>query len=663
MSPIIGSFTGSISFNRAKPPQSFIVASGGDTVTDLNGWTIHTFTTTGSNTFEIADAPPGATIDFLLVGGGGAGGNGLSGGGGGGGVIQEYSYPAQAGTYTIDIATASVRGTYGAFTNLPNNRGNSSTLTTPGGTAITALGGGCGGWWDGNRGSDGASGGGSPGSSSPSNTSRIAGGTGTLGQGSPAGHGIRYPEHNYNSADAFANSDTHSGSGGGGAGGAGMWYTSYDDAGAGNMSRGKRGGRANVGAADGGSGQLSTIDGTVRYFGGGGGGACWLGNAWAGNGGRGGGGGGNHQANSGFWGAGGGSSFNAGENGQHGTRGGDAGANTGGGGGGSYGDPWSGGPGGAGGSGVFIVRYRSKINGDGDGLPAGNLGLTELTAAESALAIKQAWSSAPDGTYWIQPNGAPEAYKVFCYMTIEGGGWELAYRINSWNFGNSATQFGGPSWNGWNYTTKAECDTHGKYYERHGDEDCISPSFCYRDFTDVMVIANQHDDLRAGYRFGTTQTSISANLSTAGSKTTSTALFPASNAFNWPLILHERSGTNMNYAGGEYFGFKVRFDNWASNSNNPILKGGNASNYGTNGWGQSQIGIGRDNNSTPGYWGGGFGAASYNVSPYETVGGGPNRRMNGHWWGHGDGRNRFCWTGDRSNGYYGHSIFVRKSAP
>ena len=87
MSPIIGSFTGSISFNRAAVAGASIVATGG-TESEWNGYKIHTFTTTGANTFQIASAPPGSTIDFIVVGGGGPGGNGLSGGGGGGGVIQ-----------------------------------------------------------------------------------------------------------------------------------------------------------------------------------------------------------------------------------------------------------------------------------------------------------------------------------------------------------------------------------------------------------------------------------------------------------------------------------------------------------------------------------------------------------------------------------------------
>ena len=83
MSPIIGSFTGSISFNRAARVGETIVATGG-TISEWNGYKIHTFTTTGANTFSISSAPPGSTIDFIVVGGGGPGGNGGKGAGGGG---------------------------------------------------------------------------------------------------------------------------------------------------------------------------------------------------------------------------------------------------------------------------------------------------------------------------------------------------------------------------------------------------------------------------------------------------------------------------------------------------------------------------------------------------------------------------------------------------
>lgn len=646
MSPIIGSFTGSISFNRAAAPGAAIVATGG-TITEWNGWRIHTFKTTGANTFEIESAPPGSTIDFIIVGGGGPGGNGLAGGGGGGGVIERTSYTAEQGTYTLNVANTSIQLGDRTRSGLPNDRGNDSSMTTPGGTVLTALGGGTGGYWNGVVGTPGGSGGGAAGGTSNSNRTRVQGGAGTAGQGMPGGRGIRYPEF-----DGGSDPNNHNAGGGGGAGGTGLQA---------NSSNGGWGGNNNNGSADGGIGFYTTIDGTPRYFGGGGGGSCWKGSNWCGNGGLGGGGGSNYRNNSGIVGSGGGSSFGNGGGGNstqnNNGQGGSGAPNTGGGGGGSFGNAWGGGPGGSGGSGCVIIRYRYQSQVE-SGLSGGNLGLTEATAAESAWAIKQAWSGAPDGTYWIKPSASAPAYKVHCYMTVEGGGWELTYRVDSHDFGPTSgtsvgTAAGGPGWAGWNWTTKAECDSFNTYYERHGDFKTISPSFCYQNFYDVMVIANQRPDLRCGYRFASLMDPCTTQLSTATRKSTNTVLF---GSLNWPASLHVRQDTNRGYTGGDFFGFKVNADSHPR-STSTSHTGGNVG----SGWGASQIGIGRDNQSGS-RWGGGFGYDGYNYgapAPYSNS----SNHMGGHFWGHGDGRNGSAWSGDRSSPFFGHAIYIRRGNP
>ena len=640
MSPIIGSFTGSISFNRAAVAGASIVATGG-TESEWNGYKIHTFTTTGANTFQIASAPPGSTIDFIVVGGGGPGGEGLAGGGGGGGVIQEISYTAEAGTYNLNIASASNRSGDRTTSGVPNGRGNDSSLTTPGGVTMTAIGGGMGGWWDGQTGYSGGCGGGGGGGRNSDPRARITGGAGTAGQGMNGGWGIRYPTDS---------SNDHKGGGGGGAGGVGLWSSDYN---------GGWGGNGNSGAADGGIGMYTTIDGTPRYFAGGGGGSCWTGNSWAGNGGLGGGGGGNHWGNGGYYGRGGGTAMNSGGDGVHNNHGGDAGANTGGGGGASNGPPW-GSPngGGAGGSGIVIIRYRVKPQGE-DGVPVGNLGLTEETAAESAWHIKQAWPAAPDGTYWIKPtlySSSAPAYKVHCYMTIEGGGWELAWRCDSNPVQPGSGAVGVGNWGGWAWNSKSQIDSGlGNTYERHGDSFAMGPSYMYQSFTDCMVIANQRPDLRQGYRFASTMDPVERQLNTGGTKRANSVIF---GAYHWARDLHVRPETNRGYSAATGFGFKV-YDSQHGDGCNNILTGGGVDNAW--GWSKAQIGLYRDGQSGN-HWGGGFGAIGYNCSPWDTNGGGPYQTFNGHWWGHGDGRNGDYWGGDRSNGWYGHALYVRRAA-
>ncbi len=609
--PIKGTLTGSFSWGQQLPASAGVVATGG-TESTWNGWKIHTFTSNG--TFAVASGPVGGEMEIFVVGGGGPGGNGLGGGGGGGAVQHHISVPVQSGNWNVVV---------GAQTAVPSDqsssatgtKGNDSILTAPNGTAWNANGGGLGGWWNGQPGFAGGCGGGaSQTGSSP--TTWLAGGSEQAGYGHRGGMGRRYPIDQ-------GNNDHRAGGGGGGgqAGWAAMEWNNY---------------YTNEGRANGGCGYYCAIDGTNRYWAGGGGGSVWTGNAWGGHGGLGGGGGANHHNNNNYYGSGGGSGLSTGGNGQGG--GGDGGTNTGGGGGGSSGQGWGAQPGGRGASGIVIIRYREEPQND-----TSNLGLTEATAASSAKAIKDAWNSAPTGTYWIKPSGQSVAYKVYCVMDIEGGGWELCVRTDSWDFGpNSGGTAMHGQWSGWQWTTKNQCDNFNTYYQRDGDSKTLSPSACLQNFNDVMVWSNGSRSKRCGYRYNSQQSPITTLLSSGGSKKANSLLF---GSYDWTSSLETRSDTSPNYSGGNFFAFKAYSDQDSSGS---PLSGGNPDNNW--GWGKAQIGVGRDNNQNN-YWGGGVGYS----------GPGNYCQLSGHWWGHGEGRAPHFWSGNRASGWNGVSIFVRKN--
>lgn len=54
-------------------------------------------------------------------------------------------------------------------------------------------------------------------------------------------------------------------------------------------------------------------------------------------------------------------------------------------------------------------------------------GLSSGTAAPSALYLKTVNPSITSGLYWIKPSGMTSAYQVYCDMTYDGGGWQLAF--------------------------------------------------------------------------------------------------------------------------------------------------------------------------------------------------------------------------------------------
>jgi hypothetical protein len=284
------------------------VATGG-TMSTADGYTIHTFSSSGS--FEITSMPPLASIEYLIVGGGGAGGdffsgggyNAAGGGGGAGGVLYGTLEPS-IGTYPIAI------GAGGISTATSNTSGGYSTSGNPTSAfSLTALGGGRG----------------AAGNSSGSANAYVA------SSGASGGGGVR--------PDASAGYAT------GGAGTAGQGYsggsygsgTDGDAAGGGGYS--SAGNNSGTSNGNGGNGYLSSISGTSVAYAAGGGGGKGLSGSWVGAGG----------------------SSGAGGNGQtrlDSGKGGDA--TTPGSGGGGAGSANSSGifkPGGNGSDGIVIIRY------------------------------------------------------------------------------------------------------------------------------------------------------------------------------------------------------------------------------------------------------------------------------------------------------------------
>jgi hypothetical protein len=222
-------------------------SADGGTVTYAGGYTIHTFTTSG--TFTVFS---GGDIEYLVVAGGGGGGNRHRGGGGAGGLLTGTT-SITAGTHTITVGGGGAGKGGGISTQVTGDgtTGSDSTFYT-----YTAKGGG------GSAQSGGSSGGGPAGigSTSPDPYDLISGDRGSQGYRGGNGNGAASGENSY--VDG----------GGGGAGGKGTNATSDTP-------------------GNGGVGLQSSISGTATYYAGGGGGGGGSGvNTSEGSGGLGGGG-------------------------------------------------------------------------------------------------------------------------------------------------------------------------------------------------------------------------------------------------------------------------------------------------------------------------------------------------------------------------------------
>ena len=349
-----------------------IIATGGDTVQDINGNRIHTFTTVGTSSFVVTRGGP---VEVLVVAGGGSGGMRHAGGGGAGGLIYNRRFIVSPSSITVTVGDGGASVPTGSAAG-PGFSGANSVFGS-----LTAIGGGYG---NGGAGGNGGSGGGTW------NLNPV--GTGTAGQGNNGAFG---------SVGPFTGENAYGGGGGGGAGAAGTASTSV----------------APVQAGAGGIGLQISISGTATYYAGGGGGGTTtaVGGGAGGAGGLGGGG------------AGGGSNSTVGIAGTNGTGGG------GGGGGFTGGTNYASGKGG---SGIVIVRYPlGTVLTLRDGLSWGYYtgyfadDVNFFTGAPSVSGIVTSIPSINAGT-----NGYVPANQSWSNYSVQWTGWFLSNYTGTWTF-------------------------------------------------------------------------------------------------------------------------------------------------------------------------------------------------------------------------------------
>jgi len=233
-----------------------VFTATGGTITTANGYTRHTFTSTGS--FVVTQGKA-TSVEYLLVGGGGGGGGddvAGAGGGGGGGEVKIGSVVVIPGTYTATVGTGGAAGLKSAT----GDGGTGASSSFYGVTAAGGSGGAAGG--DGRDGVSGTVGGGGSGLATGGD-----GGTGTVSNG---GSGTTNAGGGGGGADGNGSSAS---SGVGGAGGSGRLWTpnSTRYGGGGGGGGNPTGGSGTDGGGAGRSGTGAGTAGTANRGGGGGG--------------------------------------------------------------------------------------------------------------------------------------------------------------------------------------------------------------------------------------------------------------------------------------------------------------------------------------------------------------------------------------------------------
>jgi IPT/TIG domain len=250
-----------------------ITATGG-TVSNIAGYRIHTFTSSGS--FQVTNGS--TSVEYLVVGGGASGGQWVGGGGGAGG-FRTGTLSVSPGTYAITVGA----GGSATGSTCSGNAGNDGSASSFG-PSVSSAGGGGGGSYSGVAGRSGGSGGGS---AQQPLTPAGAGNVPSVSpsQGNSGGAGISSPSWNSGGGGGAGTAgDIPSvGRGGGGAAssitGASVTYAGGGGAYGGGAGGAGGGGQGTVDASNTGS------SGTVNTGGGGGGGGgCSGGNLQGGGG-------------------------------------------------------------------------------------------------------------------------------------------------------------------------------------------------------------------------------------------------------------------------------------------------------------------------------------------------------------------------------------------
>ena len=263
---LINNFTGMVATGGDQSPSSGVI--DGD-------YKYHTFTTTGSASFQVTTAGSEG-IEYLVIAGGGGGGS-FGGGGGAGGYRTATSYSLPAGTYSITVGGGgAAAGSYGANGTV----GGDSSIAA----LIVSAGGGYGGGTQpvkaGGSGGSGGGGGYQSGAGGTSSSNGNAGGVGASsgtfsggggGSGAVGTTGSVSGSHGGSgTASSITGSSVTRAGGGGGfrqvastggtgglgdGGGNGGWYSgSNGTATAGTANTGSGGGGSYMGPAAGGSG-------------------------------------------------------------------------------------------------------------------------------------------------------------------------------------------------------------------------------------------------------------------------------------------------------------------------------------------------------------------------------------------------------------------------
>ncbi len=282
-------------------------------------------------------------------------------------------------------------------------------------------------------------------------------------------------------------------------------------------------------------------------------------------------------------------------------------------------------------------------------------GSASTYAATSAQSIKDLTSTTTDGDYWMQPTGCPRPFLCHCLMSIESGGWQLVLRLrtdittNGYGFGRSQPFTG--EWYGWAANDQEGVEQYGYGGAGAADSYAFTPNFAYASFRDVMVIANDSAQYakRLGWRHNTPINNMYSVTGGIDARTNGDSIL-FGNPQNWTKSLYVRGDTNAGYADSVFYGFKQRADSGSTLTGARFTGGftyaSGAMHYG------AMIGCGRDNQNGI-TWGGGIGGIYTDGETFQ---------IGGHWWGHGSSRNGGSWTGDRTQAFFGHGVYVRSAS-